>query len=55
VFSPGNSSLQNDIKAVNFGVQLWKIFLIIALLFLAAEILIIRFYKVRGTNLAGST
>jgi len=45
VFSPGSSSLQNDIRAVNFGLQLWKICLIMALIFLAAEILLIRFYN----------
>jgi len=54
VFSPGSSSLQNDIRAVNFGIQLWKLFLILALIFLAAEILIIRFYKVQHTNLVSS-
>jgi len=45
IFSPGSSSLQNDIRAVNFGLQLWKICLILALIFLAIEILLIRFYN----------
>ena len=46
VFSPGRSSLQNDIEAVNYGIQLWKICLALALIFIAAEILLIRFYNV---------
>ena len=45
IFSPGKESLNEAIKAVNNGVQLWKLCLILALIFLAAEILIIRFYK----------
>ncbi|WP_256012098.1 BatA domain-containing protein [Desertivirga xinjiangensis] len=45
IFSPGKESLNAAIKAVNNGVQLWKLCLILALIFLAAEILIIRFYK----------
>jgi hypothetical protein len=51
VFSPGNSSLQNDIRAVNFGIQLWKICLILALIFLAVEILLIRFYNKKSHTL----
>ena len=54
VFSPGNSSLQNDIKAVNFGTQLWKSCLILALLFLAAEILLIRYYNNPNRNIVTS-
>jgi len=44
--SAGKQSLNNGITEVNSGVQLWKLCLILALLFLAAEILLIRFYKV---------
>jgi hypothetical protein len=51
VFSPGNSSLQNDIRAVNMGLQLWKVCLILTLLFIAAEILLIRFYNMPGPKL----
>lgn len=46
IFEPGGSSLQNAIKSVNEGVQLWKLCIILALLCLAAEILLIRFYKI---------
>ena len=47
IFSPGKASIQNSIKAVNNGVQLWKLCLILALVFLAVEILLVRFYKTR--------
>jgi len=45
VFKPGKESVDNAIKAANYGVQLWKLCLILALVFLAAEIIIIRYYK----------
>ncbi len=45
LFNTEQASLQNDIKSVNQGMQLWKICLILALLCLTAEILLIRFYK----------
>ena len=45
LFNSEKSSLQNDIKSVNQGIQLWKICLILALLCLAVEILLIRFYN----------
>lgn len=44
VFSPGRAPLKNTVKAVNYGVQLWKLCLILALIFLAAEILLLKFY-----------
>jgi len=42
----GKGSLKNKVTEVNFGLQLWKLCIILALIFLAAEILLIRFYKV---------
>ena len=51
IFVPGRESVQNSIKAVNYGVQLWKLCLILALIFLAVEIFILRFYKPRESNL----
>ncbi|WP_299287044.1 BatA domain-containing protein [uncultured Mucilaginibacter sp.] len=42
----GKLSLTKQVAEVNSGVQLWKLCLILALLFLAAEVLLIRFYKV---------
>ncbi|MEX8547545.1 MAG: BatA domain-containing protein [Mucilaginibacter sp.] len=44
--SSGGLSLTKQVAEVNSGVQLWKLCLILALLFLAAEVLLIRFYKV---------
>lgn len=45
LFSPQMGSVKNAIKAVNNGIQLWKLCLILALVFLATEILIARYYK----------
>ncbi|WP_207425632.1 BatA domain-containing protein [Pedobacter sp. SYSU D00535] len=45
VFQPGRESIDTAIKAVNYGMQLWKLCLILALIFLAAEIFIITFIK----------
>lgn len=42
----GKLSLAKQVTEVNSGVQLWKLCLILALLCLAAEVLLIRFYKV---------
>ncbi len=42
----GKQSLKNTVAGLSSGVQLWKLCLILALLCLAAEILLIRFYKV---------
>ncbi len=42
----GGLSLTKQVAEVNSGTQLWKLCLILALLFLAAEVLLIRFYKV---------
>jgi len=42
----GKLSLAKQVAEVNSGVQLWKLCLILALLCLAAEVLLIRFYKV---------
>ncbi|MEJ6981305.1 BatA domain-containing protein [Pedobacter sp. P351] len=51
IFSPGRASIQNAIKAVNNGVQLWKLCLILALVFLAVEILLVRFYKTKDSKI----
>ncbi|MEO8794553.1 MAG: BatA domain-containing protein [Daejeonella sp.] len=40
-----DGSMQNEVKSATLGTQLWKLCLILALMFLAAEILLIRFYK----------
>jgi hypothetical protein len=41
----GKGSLKDAVTQTNLGMQLWKLCIILALIFLAAEILIIRFYK----------
>ena len=38
-------SLKDAVTQTNLGMQLWKVCIILALIFLAAEILIIRFFK----------
>ena len=45
ILNAEEGSMQNEVKSVNQGTQLWKLCLILALVFLAAEILFIRFYK----------
>lgn len=47
-FEGGESSVTNQIKDANLGVSLWKLCLILALVFLAIEILLIRFFKVNS-------
>ncbi|WP_419800439.1 BatA domain-containing protein [Mucilaginibacter sp.] len=46
VLPAGKLLLAKQIAAINLGVQLWKLCLILALLCVAAEVLLIRFYKV---------
>jgi hypothetical protein len=41
----GNASLKGIVTETNFGTQLWKLCIILALVFLAAEILLIRYFK----------
>jgi len=41
----GKGSLKDAVTQTNLGMQLWKLCIILALIFLAAEILIIRFFK----------
>ena len=45
VIELNEKSLTNALQEVNDGKKLWKLFLILALMFLAAEILIIRLFK----------
>jgi hypothetical protein len=45
ILQPGQASLKGEISELNFGLQLWKLCIILALIFLAAEILLIRLYK----------
>jgi hypothetical protein len=45
VLQPGPGSLKGEVAQLNFGLQLWKLCIILALIFLAAEILLVRFYN----------
>ncbi|MES2113491.1 MAG: BatA domain-containing protein [Bacteroidota bacterium] len=45
ILEGGKGSLNSGVTETNFGLQLWKLCIILALIFLAAEILLIRFYK----------
>ena len=44
VLKPGTASIKGDVADLNFGLQLWKLCIILALFFIAAEILLIRYY-----------
>jgi hypothetical protein len=41
-------SLKSELNSINLGLQLWKLCIVLALIFIAAEILLVRFYKVDG-------
>jgi hypothetical protein len=41
----GTASLKNAVTDINIGLQLWKLCIILALIFFAAEMLLVRFYK----------
>ena len=44
LYDTGDNTLASEIKAANYGVQLWKLCLILSLICLAAEILLLRYY-----------
>jgi hypothetical protein len=45
ILQGGKGSLKNAVSEVNIGLQLWKLCIILALVFLAAEIVLLRYYK----------
>ncbi|HVW12740.1 MAG TPA: BatA domain-containing protein [Mucilaginibacter sp.] len=45
ILEPGPASLKGEVSGLNFGLQLWKLCIILALIFLAAEVVLIRYYK----------
>jgi hypothetical protein len=45
LLTAGNGSIKSVVAESNFGTQLWKLCIILALIFLLAEILLIRLYK----------
>lgn len=50
LITPKPGSMQGAVESINQGTSLWKLCIILALLFLAAEILLIRFYKKSQTK-----
>jgi hypothetical protein len=52
VVQAGRGSLQGAVSETNFGLQLWKVCIILTLIFVTAEILLIRFYKVEKQPLS---
>jgi len=53
ILQPGKGSMQGAIADTNFGLQLWKLCIILALIFLAAEIVLVRFYRVNKQQVSG--
>ncbi|HVS94033.1 MAG TPA: BatA domain-containing protein [Mucilaginibacter sp.] len=45
ILEPGPGTLKGEVSGLNFGLQLWKLCIILALIFLAAEVVLIRYYK----------
>lgn len=45
VIEAPNSNLTQTIRNLNKGIQLWKLFIVLTLVFLAIEVLLIKFYK----------
>jgi hypothetical protein len=45
VLQAGKGSLKGAVTETNFGIQLWKLCIILALIFLGIEIVVIRYYK----------
>lgn len=54
VLTPGSGSIVNAIAKQNFGTRLWKYCIIFALIFLAAEVLLLRYWD-KLTNAAKTT
>jgi hypothetical protein len=52
ILQAGKGSLQGAVTETNFGLQLWKLCIILALIFVAAEILLVRFYRVDKQQLS---
>ncbi len=45
IIQPAGRSLSNVITEMNTGVRLWKLFILLALLFLLGEVLLLRIWK----------
>lgn len=51
LLNPESGSMKGEIQSINRGTSLWKLCIVLSLLFLAAEILLIRFYNKPQINL----
>ncbi len=54
VLDAGKGSIKNAVTETNFGLQLWKLCIILALIFLGIEILLIRYYKADNKRVSQS-
>jgi hypothetical protein len=54
VLQAGKASLAGAVTETNFGLQLWKLCIILALIFLAAEIALVRFFRVNRQEVSGT-
>ncbi|WP_461451898.1 BatA domain-containing protein [Mucilaginibacter sp.] len=54
ILQAGTGSLKNAVTDINIGLQLWKLCIILALIFLAAEILLVRYYKANKQTIFAS-
>jgi len=45
ILQAGKASLKNAVSEINIGLQLWKLCIILALIFLATEIVLLKYYK----------
>ncbi|CAN5125398.1 BatA and WFA domain-containing protein [soil metagenome] len=52
ILQGGKGSLKGIVAEANFGLQLWKLCIILALVFLAIEIVLIRFYKTGNSSVS---
>lgn len=54
IINAGTAPIQNQIKEVKLGTSLWKLCLILVLIFLAAEIILIRFFRIQTSKPANN-
>lgn len=50
IINSADGAIQNSISSSAIGLQLWKLCIILALVFLAIEVLLLRFYKVKPSK-----
>jgi hypothetical protein len=45
ILSNDNISIEKELKQLNYGIKLWKLFLLLALIFIGIEIVLIKLWK----------